>query len=110
MSLYAEYLREKTEDQILETNDGFATYRYIDFHEEKAVYIIDIYVIPSKRQKNIASQLADEIVALSPGCKYLLGSVIPSNKSSTISLKVLLGYGMNLDSCSTDFILFKKEL
>lgn len=110
MSLYAEYLKEKTGDGIVETKDGFATFRYTDFKGEKAVYIIDLYVVPQSRKKNVASSLADEIIGLSLDCKHLLGSVIPSNKGSNESLKVLLAYGMSIDSCSMDFILFKKEL
>lgn len=112
MSLYAEYLREKTGDEIIETKDGFATFRFTTFKENPAVYIVDIYVIPALRNLKEASSLADTIVsrAKKEGCKYLLGSVIPSNKGSTSSLKVLLAYGMSLDSSSTDFLLFKKEI
>ena len=40
MSLYAEYLREKTDDEIIETVEGFATYRFLPGY---ACYIIDIY-------------------------------------------------------------------
>ncbi len=110
MSLWADYLREKTSDHIVETSRGFVTYRYIE--EDKTVYIVDIYVVPEYRQTKEASQMADSICAEAKkrGCVKLLGSVIPSNKNSTSSLKVLLGYGMTLDSCSTDFILFRKDL
>jgi len=110
MSMYAEYLREKTNDHILETSRGFATYRYLD--EGKTVYLVDIYVVPQFRKTKEASNMADQIVdeAKKKGCTKLLGSVVPSTKNSTVSLKVLLGYGMSLDSCTNDFILFKKEL
>lgn len=109
MSMHAEYLRERTHDQILETEEGFATYRYID---EKTVYIIDLYVRPDFRKTNKASLMADSIVleAKEKGCTKLLGSVVPSTKNSTISLKVLLGYGMSLQSSTNDFIVFQKEI
>lgn len=109
MSMWANYLREKTEDLIRETDQGFATYRYID---DKTVYIVDLYVKPDFRQTNVASEIADSIVseAKHKGCNKLLGSVVPSNKNSTISLKVLLGYGMTLKSSTNDFIVFEKEL
>lgn len=110
MSLYADYLREKTTDEIIETDIGFATYRYLE--EKKTVYIVDIFVVKEKRNHLVASQLADMIVkeAKINGATKLLGSVIPSNKNSTSSLKVLLGYGMTLDSATNDFLLFKKEI
>lgn len=110
MSLWADYLREKTNDLVLETDKGFAVYRYLD--EGKTVYIVDIYVSPDFRGYKCASNIADIIVekAKEKGCTKLLGSVVPSSKNSTTSLKVLLGYEMTLDSSTQDFILFKKEI
>lgn len=109
MSLYADYLKERTRDSIIETDQGFATYRYTD---EKTVYIVDIYVKPKARRLGVASQLADKIAseAKQRGCTKVLGSVVPSANGSTVSLRVLLGYGMRLDSCANDFIIFSKEL
>lgn len=106
--MYAEYLKEKTSDHIIETARGFATYRFVD----KAVYIVDIYTIPQYRKTNEASTIADIIVevAKKKGCVELLGSVVPSNKGSTDSLNVLLAYGMKLKSSSDNFIVFHKEI
>ena len=108
MSLYAEYLRERTSDEILETSRGFATYRYLD----QTVYIVDIYVVPQFRQTGEASQMADAIAkeAKEKGCVKMIGSVVPSSRGSTNSVKVLLAYGMKLASSGQDFILFEKEL
>jgi ribosomal protein S18 acetylase RimI-like enzyme len=109
MSYYANYIKEKTNDLVLEVDYGFATYRYLD---EKTVYITDIYIHPDFRRKDYASNLADIIVeeAKQKGCTKLMGSVIPSNKNSTDSLRVLLGYKMSLESSVNDFIIFKKEI
>lgn len=110
MSMYAEYLREKTSDLILETVQGFATYRYLpDGH---TVYIVDIYVTPGFRKTNVASTMADNIVeeAKLKGCTKLLGSVVPSSKNSTAGIQVLLSYGMSLESSSNDFVVFGKGI
>lgn len=109
MSLYADYLRERTNDEILESDQGFATYRFTD---DKTVYIVDIYVVPVDRDRGLASDIADSIVGIAKqrGCTRLLGSVVPSTKGSTTSLQVLLGYGMKLESSGQDFILFSKEI
>lgn len=109
MSLYSNYLEEKTNDHIIETDKGFATYRFVD---ESTVYILDLYVLPDFRQTGTASLIADSIVEIAKkkGCTSLLGSVVPSNKNSTTSLKVLLAYGMSLQSSSNDFIVFKKGI
>lgn len=109
-SLYAKYLLEKTTDKILETEHGFATFRYLN--EGKSVYIVDIYILPEFRKSHKASAIADSIVLMAKkiGCSELLGTVIPSNKNSTDSLKVLLGYGMSLSSASQDLVVFRKEI
>lgn len=109
-SLYAKYLRERTDDQILETNEGFVTYKYIN--EGKAVYIMDIFVLPHLRKEGLAARLADLVVleAKEKGAVELLGSVVPSTKNSTTSVQVLIAYGMSLHSSTNDFIVFRKEI
>lgn len=110
MSLYADYLSERTDDKIIEGPSGFVTYRYLN--EGKSVYIIDIFTVPEKRKMGVAADFADMVVeeAKLRGCKEMLGTVNPSAKGSTASLKVLLAYGFSLLSCSNDVIIFKKEL
>lgn len=109
MSLYAEYLKSRTEDQILEADHGFATYRFLD---DGSVYILDIYVRPEFRKTGLARGLADQIkeIARLKGCLKMVGSVVPSAKGSTESLSVLIAYGMRLDSSTNNFILFSKEI
>lgn len=110
MSLYADYIIERTQDSIIEGPSGFVTYRYLN--EGRSVYIIDIYTVPDERQKGSAAILADLVAdeARSKGTKEMLGTVVPSTKGSTISLKVLLGYGMQLMSATNDMIVFRKDL
>ena len=109
MSLYGEYLKERLGDFIVEMEHGFGSYRFPNF---ETVYIVDIYVQPEFRKHGIARDIADMITecALAKGCTKMIGSVVPSTKGSTESVKTLLAYGMTLDSCGVDFILFKKEI
>lgn len=108
-SLYADYIRELTYGDVLETEQGFATYV---FTQDDTCYIKEIYIKPEHRKDGAATSLADEIVvaAKAKGCKRLLGSVTPSAKGSTRSLKVLLAYGFKLASSTNDYIIFEKEL
>jgi ribosomal protein S18 acetylase RimI-like enzyme len=108
--MYSQYVMERTNDLVLETESGFATYRYVN--DGKTVYIVDIYVVPDFRQTKAATLMADEIVneAKARGCKDLIGTVVPSTKNSTLSLKVLLGYGMTLNSAANDVVVFRKEI
>lgn len=109
ISMYSEYLKERTEDDIIETEKGFVVYRYTD---ATTCYIVDIYVKPEFREQGVASDIADYVMrsAKSKGCTKLIGSVVPSAKGSDTSLRVLQAYGMKLDSCTNNFILFSKEI
>lgn len=111
-SMYAKYIEEKTTDQILETDRGFATYRYIDHEGIKSVYIIDIYVLPECRQQGFASYMTEIIAkkSASDGCKQMFGTVMPSSKGSTLSLKAQLGNGFELSSSAQDAIILRKEI
>lgn len=110
MSLYADYLTERTNDKIIECPSGFVTYRYIN--DGKSVYIIDIYTVAEERKRGAAGILADLVAkeASEKGCTEMLGTVVPSTKGSTTSLKVLLGYGFELQSAGNDLLIFRKDL
>lgn len=109
MSLYADYLLERTHDQIVETEYGFATYRFLN---TKQCYIIDIYVKPENRKTYRASEMADKIaeIAKEKGCCELLGTIVPSTRGSNTSLNVLMAYGMKLSSAQNDLIIMKKDI
>jgi GNAT superfamily N-acetyltransferase len=108
-SLYAQYLTERTNDAIIETDDGFATYRFLN---PQQCYIVDIFVVPEKRKLGGASRLADQIaeIAKAKGCTSLIGTVVASAKGSTTSLKVLLAYGFVVDSFAADLAVFRKDI
>lgn len=108
MSLYAEYLKERTDDLILEEPTGFATYRYLG----TSVYIIDIYTVKESRNSGMAAAMADKIVAEAKekGCNELLGTVIPTAKGSSVSMDVLRAYGMKLKSSENNLIIFRKDI
>lgn len=109
MSLYADYLNERTDIKIIEGSDGFATYRYLN---DRQVYIIDIYVPPDIRKKGAAAGMADEICeeARARGCTELIGSVDITAKTAKVSLAVLFAYGMDLVSCNNNGIILRKGL
>jgi GNAT superfamily N-acetyltransferase len=109
-SLYAQYLAERTGDEILETQDGYATYRYLN--DGKTVYIVDIFTVPMVRNRGYAAGLADIIAkrAKERGATEMIGTVMPTAKGSTASMKVLLAYGMELQSAAGNMIIFRKDL
>ena len=110
MSHYADYLRERLGKHVLETEHGFAV--FFEIPEERAIYIEDIFVEKDHRETGVASQMADAIAeaAKEDGFQFLLGSVNPKTHGATRSLRVLLGYGMQLSHVKDGLIWFKKEL
>ncbi len=107
-SMYAKYKKERENKEILESEIGFDIY----FFENDYVYIEDIFVEKEYRKGKEASRLADEVakIAKEKGINKMLGSVRPSSKGSTSSLKVLLGYGFKLASSHEDAIYFIKDI
>lgn len=108
-SLYAEYIKERENFEIIEDERGFATFKTFENGE---CYIRDIFVRKEYRKSNIASMYADQIteIAKRRGCTYLTGTVSPKANGSTISMAVLLGYGFKLLDSQNDKIVFIKEI
>jgi len=109
LSLYSQYITERTDRLVLETDKGFAVYAYLP---DNTVYIEDIYISPEYRKQGLASEFANKIanIAKTKGCTRMIGSVVPSAKASTESLKVLLAYGMKLASSTNNFITLSKDI
>ena len=110
MSLYGDYVKERLGDFILETDYGFATYRYIN--DKKTVYVVDLFVIPEMRKKGLASDLTDKIVEIAKkeGATELWGTVSPQAVNPTDSIKALLAYGMTFLSSTEQIIIFRKDI
>jgi hypothetical protein len=108
VSLYADYLKEREDFSIIESELGFASYKCVG----DECYLRDLYVIPSHRQTKVASDMADRVcdIAKLHGCTYLLGTVSPQDKNATRNMQVLIQYGMKLVRSSNDLICFIKEL
>lgn len=108
MSVYAEYLKEREGKEVVENDNGFLSYRIFNDY----VYIVDIYVVPEKRKTGLAKFWADQVceIAKAKGAKTLVGSVDVRANGATESLKVLLAYGMRVDSIDGQMIYFKKDL
>lgn len=108
MSLYGDYIKERLNKEIVESDVGFCTYFFV----QDGVYIEDLYVKPEYRKGHIAANLADQVaeIAKQKGYKKMYGSVQPSSQGSTASLRVLLAYGMELESAQPNAIIMSKGI
>lgn len=109
LSLYGQYLTERSNRGILEIDNGFATFEYLP---DDIVYIVDLYVVPEKRKNHVASEIADKICeqAIKDGKQHLLGSVDTTAKGASDSMKVLEAYGMKVHKVSGSMVYFIKPL
>ena len=109
-SLFAQYVKERENAEVLETDKGFAKYHLKPDH----VYIEDIFVLPEFRKDGLAKEMANEIakIAKEHGLSRMVGSVCLNAKGATASANVLLAYGMRLAGIEQEsgMIYFVKEL
>jgi GNAT superfamily N-acetyltransferase len=108
MSLYAEYLQERLNKEIIETDKGFVTYYFIG----DGCYIEDVYIRPDFRRQKLASQFGDQIaeIAKEKGFLRLYGSVNPKAKHATESMAFLISYGFKLLASDLSGIVLIKDL
>lgn len=108
-SLYGQYLAEREDKDIIETDKGFATFKVFDNGE---CYLQDIYVVPSERKTGLATEMADMVskIAKARGCNLLVGSVCTDDKYATRNLQVLIAYGMEIYKNVGTVIFLKKKL
>lgn len=110
VSLYAQFIKEISTDSIIENDEGFVTYRYLN--DGYSVYMIDVYVVPSARIKGIFLDFVDQIIkeAKSKGCKEILGTISMSNPNRTAIMRGHMAYGMQLSAISQDAIILRKDI
>lgn len=109
MSLYAEYIKEREDKEIIESDKGFATFKTFDNGE---CYLQDLYVIPTERKTGLATEMTDTIVKIAKerGCNTLIGSVCVEDQSATRNMKVFLAYGMQIYKNAGMMIFLKKDI
>jgi GNAT superfamily N-acetyltransferase len=107
-SLYAQYIKEREDFEIIETDKGFATYKI--FGEE--CYLRDIYVSPENRRSHVGLHFLEGIEekAREAGCKYIAGTVSQISNGKTDSLIAILKAGFKLHSSTNEKIVLVKEL
>lgn len=112
--MYARYLKETQNKEMLETPHGFLTYGFncVPGVAFPHCYIEDLYVVPEMRKTHIASTMADKVagIARERGITKMIGSVALGRKGADESLEVLKRYGMRLFAAHDQTIFTVKDL
>lgn len=109
MSLYQDYIKEREDKDIVESDKGFATF---SIYPNKECYLQDIYVIPEHRKSGYATEMTDQVVAIAreKGCNTLVGSVCTEDKNATRNMKIFLAYGMQIYKTAGIMIFLHKNI
>jgi len=92
IELYAAYLKERENTELICVDSGFITYRF----ELDYCYIIDIYILPEMRKNGLGVELENRVIEQARERKVfkLLGSVDRTANNWETSIKILekIGY------------------
>jgi hypothetical protein len=108
-SLYAQYIKERENFEIVESEKGFTTYQ---IYENGECYIRDIFVAPEFRNTKISFEMEKQIndIAKLNNCNFLIGSICLDAKNPSKSLQILLNDQWQVYKTIGNMIFVKKEV
>lgn len=109
MSLFSDYIKERKNRNIIETEHGFVTY---GFTSQDECYLEDMYIVPQFRRKKHGTALVNELFnkAKEGGAKVVYTTIVPTTNGSTASLLSSLQYGFKLLRSEPNVIFLIKEV
>ena len=108
MKMYADYIKERANQELIATDKGFVTYEL----GQDYCYIVDVYVLPEFRKSHVAIELGDKVVDLAKknGINKIIGSVSLLANGRDTSIQGLYAWGMKISHYDKDTIYFVKEV
>ncbi len=96
ITLYARYIHEREEADLISTDRGFITFRVLNNpHGQRICFIKDFYVLPEFRFKGEGKKLFNEVleIALFQECTAIVGVVDFNATQWQQSLGIIIGHG-----------------
>lgn len=108
MSLYAQYLKEREDCEVLENEFGFLAYRITPGH---GCFIRDFFTVPEERGKGHGKALWAELQMLAQkhDCTDFVAQVDTRTKTANESLNIILAHGFRVVSAEENRIFLFKE-
>lgn len=108
MSLWAEYVSERLNWSVIESEDSFVAYSF----SPPVVKIEDIYVRPHLRKTHVATKLLDEVVEIAKAQPDInvLWTQVWAGEESDRSLKACLRYGFKVLTTDSGRIILGKDI
>ena len=109
MNLYAQYIKERENSEIIIHEHGFITYKVL---QNGMYYLVDVFVEKEHRKSGAARSLVDAAceIARSAGQTQVLGSVCLDANGVTQSLAAILAGGFKYSSSNGNMLYFVKDL
>lgn len=107
-SLYAKYIKERQDLDIIEREHGFLSYRIEDNH----LFIADLFVEKEHRGNGLVQDMVNEVenIASEFNRKYLMATVCPNTNNADISIKVVGSFGGKFLEIKDNMLYFIKEI
>lgn len=109
MNLYAQYIKEREDREIIVLGHAFATYKKLN---PETYYLIDMFVERAYRRTNLAWDLNNIIcdIAKKDGASNIITSICTDAAGVTVSMAVILAGGFKFSSASGNMLYFVKDL
>lgn len=107
-TLYAKYIKERDQVEILENESGFLFYKIIG----KDCLIVDLFIDPELRNLGECRKLIEELVALakSANCESLFGNIQINDHGASRTMKAALALGFEILSANIQLITIIKKI
>ena len=107
-TLYAKYIKDRQDGEILENEFGFITYRIV----EKECFIMDMCIDTSKRGRGFGKILVYDLerIALEKGCDVISANVHLWDKGASNTMLAALTVGFEIAQANNNVILIIKKL
>lgn len=108
LSLYGRYIKEYSNTDIYESNEGFFTFRIND----DECFVEDLYIAPEYRRDGMGNKFANKIenIAKENGCKYIMCTVCKNASDPNRSSLFIRNNGYIVDKVTDNGIFYKKEI
>lgn len=107
-TLYAKYIKERDDREILEDEYGFITYKILN----QECFIYDMCVDLSSRVGSRGRALIDSLVEIAHAadCSFISANVFLSDKGSSNTLLAAIRVGFKAVKANNDIIFIVKEI
>lgn len=108
MSMYAQYIKERENVELIQRDWGFVTYKV----EPEYIFIQDMFVVPEERQNGRGVQLEAEVITLAKKLdfKFIIASVDERANFAETMKNIMSDLNYKKVARDGSLIYYKKEV